>query len=85
MGYIFPTFVSVWAVLKLKALFCFQKTDSWDFPSGPIVKTSSLNSAAVGSILGRDSLQVNDVRFMISEEDLALGPGTSLDRSRAFV
>ena len=28
---------------------------------------------------------VNNVRFMISEEDLALGPGTRLDHSRAFV
>ena len=29
---------------------------------------------------------VNDVRFVISEEDdLALGPGTRLDHSRAFV
>ena len=57
MGYIFATFVSVSAVLKLKALFCFQKTDSWDSPSGPIVKTSSLNSVGVSSIPGRDSLQ----------------------------
>ena len=28
---------------------------------------------------------VNSVRFVISEEDLALGPGTRLDHSRAFV
>ena len=28
---------------------------------------------------------VNDVRLMISEEDLASGPGTILDHSRAFV
>ena len=28
---------------------------------------------------------VNDVGFMISEEDLALGPRTRLDHSRAFV
>ena len=28
---------------------------------------------------------VNDVRFMISEEDLTSGPGTSLDHSRVFV
>ena len=28
---------------------------------------------------------VNDVGFMISEEDLASGPGTRLDHSRAFV
>ena len=28
---------------------------------------------------------VNDVRFVISEEDLASGPGTRLDHSRTFV
>ena len=28
---------------------------------------------------------MNDVRFMISEEDLASGPGTRLDHSRTFV
>ena len=28
---------------------------------------------------------VNDVRLMISKEDLALGPGTRLNHSRAFV
>ena len=28
---------------------------------------------------------VNSVRFIISEEDLASGPGTKLDHSRAFV
>ena len=28
---------------------------------------------------------VNDVRFVISEEDLAPGPGARLDHSRAFV
>ena len=28
---------------------------------------------------------VNNVGFVISEEDLALGPGTRLDHSRAFV
>ena len=28
---------------------------------------------------------VNDVRFVISEEDLALGPGTRLVNSRVFV
>ena len=28
---------------------------------------------------------VKDVRFMISKEDLASGPGTRLDHSRAFV
>ena len=28
---------------------------------------------------------VNDVIFVISEEDIALGPGTRLDHSRAFV
>ena len=31
-------------------------------------------------------IEVNDVRFMISEEeDIALGPGTRFDHSRAFV
>ena len=30
-------------------------------------------------------LMVNDVVFVISEEDLALGPGTGLDHSKAFV
>ena len=30
-------------------------------------------------------LMVNDVGFMISEEDLVLGPGTRLDHSRAFI
>ena len=28
---------------------------------------------------------VNDVRFMISKEDFASGPGTGLDHVRAFV
>ena len=28
---------------------------------------------------------VNDVGFMISKEDLAVGAGTRLDHSRAFV
>ena len=28
---------------------------------------------------------VNDVGFMYSEEDIALGPGTRLDHSRALV
>ena len=28
---------------------------------------------------------MNDVGFVISKEDLALGPGTRLDHSRAFV
>ena len=28
---------------------------------------------------------VNGVKFMVSEADLALGPGTRLDPSRAFV
>ena len=28
---------------------------------------------------------VNGVKFMVSEADLALGPGTRLDHSRAFV
>ena len=28
---------------------------------------------------------VNDVGFVIPEEDLALGPGTRLDHSKAFV
>ena len=28
---------------------------------------------------------VNDVGFVISKEDLASGPGTRLDHSRAFV
>ena len=28
---------------------------------------------------------MNDVRFVISEEDLALGPGNRLDHTRVFV
>ena len=32
-----------------------------------------------------DSLTMNKVRFMVSEEDLASEPGTRLDHSRAFV
>ena len=44
-------------------------------------------SYLVAKILDEPSklqLTVNDVGFVISEEDLASGPGTSLDHSRAF-
>ena len=65
---------------------------------GPVVKTSPSNAGAVSSIPGQAAripqafqqrnwlFTVNSVGFVISEEeDLAWGPGTRLDHSRAFV
>ena len=66
-----------------------QAPPSWDFP----VKNTGVGCHLLlqgifltqGSNPGLLHCRQNDVRFMISKEDLALGPGTRLDHLRAFV